>query len=151
MVADRAVEVVRAGLQVGGGDGLAALRDGLALLLDAVALDLDGVRDVGRVVHRDRDLARLGVSVDLSNFRALLSAASVMFSPPPPLAAASVAVGVGVLSDLLDDVGFSSSPPQPASTNIATNQQDREPSHVVSSCQNRRPVRTSLVCPRSSR
>src|SRR5829696_1454122 len=65
VVADRAVEVVGAGLEVGGGGGLAALADGLALLLDAVALDLDGVRHVGRVVHRDRDLAGLRAQLRL--------------------------------------------------------------------------------------
>src|SRR5215217_2946839 len=54
---DGAVELVLARLEVRRGDGLAALVDSLALLRDVVALDLDRVRVIGRVVHRDRDLA----------------------------------------------------------------------------------------------
>src|SRR5215208_2418038 len=61
---DRAVELVLAGLEVDRHVG-GSLGQGLRLLLHAVTLDLDGVRRAGRVVHDDRDLARLGGQLGL--------------------------------------------------------------------------------------
>jgi hypothetical protein len=56
---NRAVELVLAGLQVSDRLRDPALRDRVARHLDAVPFDLDGVRQVGRVVHDDGDLACL--------------------------------------------------------------------------------------------
>ena len=91
------------------------------------------------------------VSSLLSNFRALASAASVRFSPAAARAAASVAVAVGVLSDaagrrFLVVAAAARHRQSVAPTNKIVNRR-----MGVSSCQNRRPVRTSLGCPRSSR